>query len=355
MMIQFPTEVWSEWELVASEAHAEDDLKKRIAREQHIEVEVEKLKINHEAKQLFNQELEADTTPALEMTTLSNYKTTPSAVPTDLIEGVLKSEGLCLVIGPSGSGKSTMAWSMLHSMMSGTPWLGQTVNQSVGAVGIVSYDMDANLVLDLMSGFPNIDPDKVSVVNAHKRGNPLALPQMRTQIAKAWLALGVEVMVVDSFSASFFGHDQNDAASTMEHYRMLLSFSRQCGAKSLIVIVHSTESNPLKIRGSSVHHDVADSILSVSGTQQDPRKLRMVKYRAAHGQYQMNPVITTKPDDVTHLIDLDYGAMALDGMTLPQGVSAQAFPPLPDSFDEAELAEDEAEDSDDLVNWGATR
>jgi archaellum biogenesis ATPase FlaH len=347
-MIQFPTAIWSEWELVASEANAADDLKKRIAREGAIEQAVDKLKINHEANLLFQQELDADITPTLEMATLSTYKVTPSAVPTDLIEGVLKSEGLCLVIGPSGSGKSTMAWTMLHSMMSQQPWLGQSVNRAIGAVGVVSYDMDANLVLDLMSRFPNIDPDKVSVVNAHKRGNPLALPQMRAQIAKAWLALGVEVIVVDSFSASFFGKDQNDAASTMEHYRSLLSFSRECGAKALIVIVHSTEANPLKIRGSSVHHDVADSILSVSGAQLDPRKLKMVKYRAATGQHQMNPAITTKPDDVTHLIDLDYGAMALDGMALPQNVSAQAFAPLPDSYESAELAEDD----DDDMPWG---
>jgi hypothetical protein len=55
----------------------------------------------------------------------------------------------------------------------------------------------------------------------------------------------------------------------------------------------------------------------------------MVKYRAARGQHQMNPVVVTAPDDVTHLVALDLGAMTLAGLSLPPGSMAAAFTSLP--------------------------
>ena len=336
-MIQFPETAKLEWETVANAAVAAKDLHKRIKRDAEIEREVERLHVRHEAALTFQQDLDADNTPALEMMTLTNYKGNPAAAPKDMIEGVMKAEGLCIVLGPSGSGKSTLALTMLHSLMSGENWLGQTTHQINGAVGVVSYDMDAAMMLDWMSGFPNIDPTKVSVVNAHKRGNPLAVRAIREQIVTAWQALAVEVIIIDSFSASFFGHDQNDAAATMAHYRELLAFSRECGAKSLVVITHSTESNPLKARGSTVHHDVADTIVSVAGQANDPRLVRMVKYRAALNQQQMNPVIITPPDVVTHLVELDYGAMSIAGMALPANVASMSFPSLPDTHDDPDV------------------
>jgi hypothetical protein len=209
----------------------------------------------------------------------------------------------------------------------------------------MSYDMDAAIVMDWMVGFPGIDPSKVSVVNAYKRGNPMGVPSMRAQIAAAWRALSVETVMIDSFSASFFGHDQNDAAATQAHYRDLTKFAlTEVGAKSLIVIVHSTEGSPHKARGSSVHHDVADSIVGVEGTGTEQRKVKMVKYRAARGQTQMNPVVVSAPDDVTHLVELDFGAMQLAGMPLPAGAVAQAFSILPEPTEVPDTDSDEEED-----------
>lgn len=346
-MVQFPETARIEWETVAEAANAGEELRKKIQRGRDVEHEVERLRVRHEASLTFQQELDADTTPALEMVTLTNYKSNPTAAPADLIDGVLKDQGLLIVLGPSGAGKSTNALTMLHSLLTGEDWLDQTVTQIDGSVGVVSYDMDAALMLDWMSGWPNIDPDKVSVVNAHKRGNPLGVPALRAQIAATWEAMNVEVIVIDSFSASFFGHDQNDAASTMAHYRELLAFSRECGARALIVIAHSQETDPTKVRGSKVHHDVADSILSIAGVGAEPRTLRMVKYRAALGQSQMNPAIITPPDAVTHLVGLDYGAMSIAGMTLPANAVGMAFPALPDTYDDPDLSTGDLADSED--------
>jgi hypothetical protein len=236
---------------------------------------------------------------------------------------------------------------MGHSLMTGEDWLGQPTKPIMGGVGILSYDMDASMVMDWMVEFPGVDPSKVSIVNAYKRGNPLGVPAMRKQIADSWRAMNTEVVFLDSFSASFFAQDQNDAAATMQHYRDMKLFAlTEVGAKALVIIAHSTEGSPHKARGSSVHHDVADSIVSVEGTGADQRKIRMVKYRAARGQVQMNPVVVTKPDDVTHLVSLDFGAMQLAGMQLPSGAVAQAFTEMPETNEVPDTESDE--EGDDL-------
>ena len=348
-VIQFPETAMAEWSIIADAANAEVELRLRIERDTLVERELEKQRIRHQATLRFQQELDEDMTPALEMGTLATYNATPAAAPVDMIDGVLKQDGLCILLGPAASGKSTIALQMLHSLSTGADWLGQPVKQIAGGVGILSYDMDAAMLYDWMSGFPNMDPAKVSIVNAHKRGNPLGVPSMRAQIAAAWRKMDVEVVVLDSFGASFFGQDQNDAASTTMHYRDLLKFAlTEVGAKSLVVITHSVPGSPDKARGSTVHHDVADTIVAVAPDASGKRTIRMVKYRAALGQAQMNPVVVTAPDSVTHLVDLDPGAMTLAGMSLPAGAVAAAFPDLPDAHEAPDTDTDSEMEDDDL-------
>lgn len=347
-VVQFPETAQAEWNIVADAANEEQRIKEKIEHDTLVEREVVRLRQRYEAGLIFQQELDADQTPALEMMTLANYQINPAAAPSDMIDGVVKQNGLCLVLGPSGSGKSTLALQMLYSLMTGADWLGQPVTAITGGVGIVSYDMDAAMMLDWMSGFPNMDPSKVSVVNAHKRGNPLGVPALREQIAAQWHVLAVEVIVIDSFSASFFGQDQNDAAATQHHYRDLVKFAlTECGAKAVIVIAHSVPGSPHKARGSSVHHDVADTIVGVEVNMVTQlRSIDMVKYRAALGQKQMHPVIITAPDAVTHLVDLELGAMALAGMHLPASAGAAAFTVMPDVHQAPDTdSEDEGEEN----------
>ncbi len=346
-MIQFPETAAREWEVAAGAVEAEYALRQRIVHDTEVEREMARLRIRHEASMTFEQELSAEGTPVLEMVTLATYKATPTMAPVDLIDGVLKSEGVCVVLGPSGSGKSTLGLQMIYSLSTGEDWLGQPTKPIMGSTGIISYDMDAAMLLDWMSGFPNMDPSKVSVVNAYKRGNPLAVPAMRAQIVAAWQALSVETVMIDSFSASFFGHDENDAALTQAHYRDLIKFAlTEVGAKCLILIVHSTEGSPHRARGSSVHQDRADSIVSVEGTGIEERKIKMVKYRAGMGQVMMNPVVVTAPDSVTHLVSLDTGAMTLAGLHLPPSAAAAAFTDVPDPHEDPDTSDSEDEDDD---------
>lgn len=346
-MIQFPETAQAEWQIVADAAQVESRLRERLARDTLIEQRLEKLRIEYQAKALFQQELDAEDTPDLEMITLADYQATPTAAPTPLIEGVLNDDTVMLVLGPGGSGKSTLALQMLYCMMTGNEWLGQPVQQISGAVGALSYDMPGGMMLDWMTGYPNVNPSKVSIVNAHKRGNPLAVPTQRKQIAAAWRAMNVEVVLIDSFSASFFAHDQNDAGATQAHYRDLKKFAlTEVGARTLIVIVHSTEGSPKKPRGSTVHHDVADSIVAVWSPHGPTglRNVEMTKYRAARGQDQMTPRVITAPDAVTHLVDLNLGAMTLEGMHLPPGSAAAAFTDVPDPIAAPDTGSDEEDD-----------
>lgn len=340
-IIRFPETARKEWQVVADAANADAELRKRIERDTLVERELERLRIRHEATTALQQEIDAEDTPALEMTTLSEYQQNPSAAPRDAIEGVLKENGLCVVLGPSGSGKSTLAFQMANSLMTGDDWLGQPTTQISGGVGVLSYDMDASMVMDWMAGFPKIDGSKVRVVNAYKRGHPLGVPAIRSQIVASWKAAQTEVVVLDSFSASFHGHDQNDAAATMAHYRDLKKFAlTEVGAKILIVIAHSTDGSPKKVRGSSVHKDTADTmVVVVADPDTGSRTVSVEKYRQIRGGPQeMTPVIVTAPDSATHLVSLDPGAMSLAGLPIPPSVlAAAAFPALPDPHEAPEI------------------
>lgn len=158
----------------------------------------------------------------------------------------------------------------------------------------------------------------------------------------------VEAIVIDSFSASFFHQDQNDAGLTQAHYRDLQKFAlTEVGAKALIVIVHSTDKSPNKARGSTVHKDTASTQVVVSVDEKTgDRRVHMEKYRAARGSHQMPPVIVTAPDDVTHLVDVNTGAMTMAGLQLPPGVIGAAFPDLPDLAEEPDTDTDSDEEED---------
>lgn len=345
-MIQFPETVAREWASVAHIINARASVKKRIDRGVQVETAVEKMKINHEAKILFQQELDTEMTPNLIIGTLAEYLAQPNASPSDLIEGVAKDKGLCILLGPSGAGKTTLALQMVHSILTGDDWLGQKVDPIIGSAGVMSYDQDATISANWMSraGTP---VDRVSMVNANGMGNPLGVPKFREQIVNAWRAAKVEVVVIDSFSASFVGHDQNDAGATQAYYRDMKQFAlTEVGAKTLIVIVHSTDNNPLKPRGSTVHKDVADSIVAVTVEPTLQRKIQMAKYRAGLNQKEMTPVIVGKPDDVTHLVSLDPGAMSLAGLPIPPSVGATMFPPLPATHETPDTESEEEEASD---------
>lgn len=348
-MIQFPETAAAEWKAVADAANKPKELRRRVAHEVKVEQEVEVLRRRHEAKVLFQQELEEADIPTLTLGTVADYLANPANTVEDMIEGVMKKNGLCIVLGPSGVGKTTNALQMIHSLLTGDDWLGQKVPQISGSVGLLSYDQDAALSVNWLSrtGLPH---DRVSVVNANGIGNPLHVPKYRKQIADAWRAANVEVVVVDSFSASFVGMDQNDAGATMAYYKDIKKFAMtEVGAKALIVIVHSTAGSPEKPRGSTVHNDVADSMVVVAKHKSGKRQVSMGKYREGLGQAAMEPVLITAPDSVTHLVSVDLAEMALDGMHIPASVAAQVqFPDLPESINKPDTdSEDEEIDKED--------
>lgn len=348
-MIQFPETAVSEWEIVAKAANVGRELRQQLARDTRIESELDNLRIRYKAKEMFQQELAAGETPALEMGTLTDYKNTPSAMPSDLIEGAVKENGLTIMLGASGSGKTSLALQVIHSLATGDDWIGQPSQKLDGGFGIMSYDMDASGIMDWMSGFPGIDTDKVSIVNAHNRGNPLAVPAYRAQIVKVWRAMNVQVVIVDSFSASFHGQSQNDATETQAHYRDLLKFAMtEVGAKAVVVIVHSTKASPSKARGSTVQQDVADSIIGIEVDETTKqRTVSMLKYRAAMGKTEMAPVIITAPDSVTHLMEADLGAMSMAGMALPATVAGSHFFPATHEDPDTDTSEEDEEYNDE--------
>lgn len=344
-MIQFPGAAAREWNSIAARVEKSVTVRRRIERDVAVANKVEEQWQKYEAKLKFDQELAALDTPPLEMMTLADYMSNPAAAPTDMIEGVMKENGVMVVLGPSGAGKSTLALQLVHSLLTGSPFLSQRVNQQItGGVGIMSYDMDASMIHNWMSGWsgPGIDHTKISVVNAHKQGNPLTVPHQRSQIVDAWQQAKVEVVVIDSFSASFFGSDQNDAAATMNHYRELKKFAlSEVGAKVLILVVHSSPGTAAKARGSTVHQDAPDTILGVVN-ENGTRTVKMNKYRTIAGSdiTEMPETKLTNPDPVTNLVKSDEAATMFDKTSENQA----EFPETNEAPDTDVEVEDESTD-----------
>lgn len=344
-MIQFPGAAAREWNSIAARVEKSMTVRRRIERDVAVANKVEEQWQKYEAKLKFDQELAALDTPPLEMMTLADYLSNPAAAPTDMIEGVMKENGVMVVLGPSGAGKSTLALQLVHSLLTGSPFLSQRVNQQItGGVGIMSYDMDASMIHNWMSGWsgPGIDHTKISVVNAHKQGNPLTVPHQRSQIVDAWQQAKTEVVVIDSFSASFFGSDQNDAAATMNHYRELKKFAlSEVGAKVLILVVHSSPGTAAKARGSTVHQDAPDTILGVVN-ENGTRTVKMNKYRTIAGSNttEMPETTLSAPDPATNLVAVDVNA-TMFGKT---DTNASEFPETNEAPDTDVEVEDESTD-----------
>ncbi len=79
----------------------------------------------------------------------------------------------------------------------------------------------------------------------------------------------------------------------------------------------------------------------------------MVKYRQHRDvtgtmTSQMNPVVITEPDDVTHLVELDLGGMTMAGMSLSSGAAVQAFPDLPPENEPPDTDSDSGDEELDL-------
>lgn len=338
-MIQFPETAQREWEIAASTVVAAGNFRKRVARDAQVANEVERLHVRHEAKEQFQQELDAaETVPLVIETVAEAMKASPAAL-VDLIDGAVRDEGVTLVIGPAGAGKTTLAVQMANSLLTGDDWLYQSATKIKGSVGLMSYDQSAAIPRNWMSKM-GLDLTRVSVLDINGRGNPLAVPSEKAKLVQGWKAMGVEVVIIDSFSASFSG-DQNDAGLVAAWYKQMKGFVfGELGARALIILAHSTPANPEKPRGSTVHTDMADSIIAVRKHSTGDRLLSVEKYRAGLGQEQMNMLLLASPDDVTHLVDVDITAMQLEGLDLP---SALAFP-TPTTPHEAPDTESEDED-----------
>lgn len=344
-MIQFPETLLTEWKILADAANVEQEIRRRIRHATDVEVAKGKLHVRHEANIAFQQEIDALGTPPVVVQTMEDYLNSNTPDIPDLIDGVAKEYGTTLMLGPGGAGKSSLIVQVGHSLLTGADWLGQKVTPINGALGLMSYDQSVGIPINWMSQM-GVPADRISPIDLNGKGNPLNVPSERSKIVAAWRNMKVEVVVIDSFSASFSG-DQNDAGLVMGYYTDVKKFAfSEVGAKALFVLVHSTQAQPLKPRGSTVHIDVADSVVAVVRQESNERKIEMVKYRAGLNQVEMPPVIVTAPDPVTHLVDLDVGSMTLAGMRIPSSAGAAAFTAIPDTFEDADTDSDSGEDED---------
>lgn len=311
-MIEFPRDLQDRIDDAVKAERERHEAESAKEFREKVERELDRLRVREAAQDAWNTEKAERDTPELQIGDAEEMEEYAEPDQPDLIAGVLKDHGTALFIGKSGSGKTTLALQAAHCLLTGTPFLeaghrpGQEVQKIEGRVGVISHDMPLGLLLNWIKAYPESDRSRYRVVNAHARGYPLNVPLMRQKIVKDFRDKAVEVIVVDSFAASFPGDNQNDNDQVLKHYLDLQKFAlTEVGARALIVIAHAGKGSQESARGASAHHDVADTVMAVTMDEEKPDKpryLTMSKYRAGMGEYEMVPGTVTEPDDFTHLV-----------------------------------------------------
>lgn len=215
-----------------------------------------------------------------------------------LIKGVITRGEVCMLAGPSGSGKSFAAIDAAMAVARGIPWFGRkTIRGGViyqageSARGVrrkrlpayrrhhgLRPDDDIPFVLlqrpiDLYAS--NDDATALIAEIEHWRGE---------------LAHGLELLVVDTFSAAIPGADENQAKDITPVLQRCQRIATTCNLS--VLLVHHMNAGGEKVRGSTAIQANLDSVLLCTKTDKqhsDGRKIREIKMKKAKDESDEAP------------------------------------------------------------------
>jgi hypothetical protein len=216
-----------------------------------------------------------------------------------LIKGIITRGEVCMLAGPSGSGKSFAAIDAAMAVARGVPWFGRkTLHGGViyqageSARGVrrkrlpayrkhhgVSPEQDVPFVLlqkpiDLYAS----DEDATALMAEieHWRGE---------------LSQGLELLVVDTFSAAIPGADENQAKDITPVLQRCQRIATKCQIS--VLLVHHMNAGGEKVRGSTAIQANLDSVLLCTKTDRvhsNGRKVREITMKKAKDENdEMSP------------------------------------------------------------------
>lgn len=178
------------------------------------------------------------------------------------IKGVIPAAEIAMMYGASGSGKSFLAWDIACAIQLGVPWRGRKVRQ-----GRVVY-----LCAEGMGGFRT----RIQAYSIERQAPMIALPGViphapnllettdTAELIRALKAYGkVDLIVIDTFSATTPGSDENASKDVGRALAHLKAIHRITGAM-VLAVHHSGKDATRGARGWSGLRAAVDAELEVS-------------------------------------------------------------------------------------------
>lgn len=201
------------------------------------------------------------------------------APPPDRIRVLVPSNAGTLVVAQRKTGKTTFMLNLARCLVTGEDLLDAFATEPVtGKIALLNYEVNAAMIARWASEIGGLG-EKLLLVNLRGRRNPLADPQDRAALADHLRAEGVEALIVDTFARAYTGQSHNDAGEVGRFLSDLDTFTReQVEATDLFLTTHAGW-NAERTRGSSALEDWADSIITLTTSEQDPDAQRFISSR----------------------------------------------------------------------------
>jgi hypothetical protein len=233
-----------------------------------------RLHIQAEAKRRFEEE-RAGPAPGFDAGLLSEIVArTPE--PPYRIHGLVPSDGGLLVVAQRKTGKTTLELNIARSLITAEAFLGRfSVVPVTGRVAILNFEVSAGQI-GRWAHEAGVPEDRLFLVNLRGRRNPLALDEDRELLAAKLREQEIESLIVDPFGSAFTGSSQNDPGEVRRWLDELDRYARaDCGVRDLIVTAHAGW-NGERVRGASALEDWADSVITMTKSDDGSRYLRAI-------------------------------------------------------------------------------
>jgi hypothetical protein len=245
--------------------------------DERIAFEVDRLRVQHQARLIFDAELRGEA-PPFDADLLDNVLARP-AEPPMRVDGFLPSGGRLLVVAQRKTGKTTLDLNLAKSLIDGRDFLGRFATRPVtGTVAILNYEVGA-AVLAGWAQQVGIPGGRLLLVNLRGRRNPLDHPEDRARLVELLREHNVEALIVDPFGRAYTGRSQNDAGEVTAWLCDLDRLAVDAGVTELVLSVHAGWDGE-RTRGSSALEDWADVVVTLARDPDD----ETMRYLRAFGR-----------------------------------------------------------------------
>ncbi len=213
-----------------------------------------------------------------------------SKQPKQIIPGLIEAGSLCLLAGQSGVGKTFFAIALAFAVVSGSPWFGREVRR--GAVVYFAAEAPHGAMVRAVA---------LCIHHAASRDLPLVIcPETIDAVedggriidfvesVAAELGEAVQLIVIDTFSRAFAGHDENSAQDVSRFVKTCDRVREATGA-ALLIVHHLGKDASKGLRGSTVLGAAADTVIEITGRRASVSKQRNMPIGPAM-PFELTPV-----------------------------------------------------------------